>query len=343
MIIDIQSFIESRRPYWNEFESHLENLEARRAARLSVREVTRLHYLYERVSADLAAMSTFAAEQTTREYLEALVARAYGEIHETRNKTHRFAPLRWFLWTFPRTFRRQWRAFQLSVLLTLAGAAFGGLAIAVDSNAKSVILPFDHLLGDPSERVQDEEEPEGDRIHGSKMRGAAWYWTHNTRVSLTTMALGFTWGIGTIILLFYNGVILGAVILDYIFAGESVFLMGWLLPHGAIEIPAILVAGQAGLVLAGALIGWKTSLTLRERMRHIAPDLVTLVFGVVLMLFWAGIIEAFMSQYHEPILPYSFKISFGTLELALLVIYLAACGRRMKGEARPSGEGDAAH
>jgi uncharacterized membrane protein SpoIIM required for sporulation len=328
MIIDIQQFIEGRRAIWTEFEERLEKLESRAAGRLSVREVMRLHYLYERVSADLAAMSTFAAERTTREYLEALVARAYGEIHETRDKTHRFAPLRWFLWTFPCTFRRQWRAFQLATLLTIVGAAFGGIALSVDPAAKSVILPFDHLLGDPSERVHQEEGATNDQMRGSKIQGAAWYWTHNTRVSLTTMALGFTWGIGTIILLFYNGVILGAVITDYLLAGEAPFLIGWLLPHGAVEIPAILVAGQAGLVLAGALIGWKTSRTLRERMRQISPDLVTLVFGVALMLFWAGIIESFMSQYHEPVLPYSFKIAFGTFELALLFVYLGICGRK---------------
>lgn len=331
MIIDIQSFIASRRPYWNEFEKRLEALEGKNSSRLSVREVTRLHYLYERVSADLAAMSTFAAEQTTREYLEALVARAYGEIHETRDKTHRFAPLRWLLQTFPRTFRRQWRAFQLATLLTLAGASFGAFAVAVDSDAKSVILPFEHLLGDPSERVREEESIEDDRMQGMKARGAAWYWTHNTRVSLTVMALGFTWGIGTIILLFYNGVILGAVVLDYILAGEAVFLTGWILPHGSIEIPAILIAGQAGLVLAGALVGWKKSFTLRERMREIAPDLVTLVFGVALMLLWAGIIESFFSQYHAPVLPYSFKIAFGSIEFALLIVYLTACGRKGQG------------
>ena len=70
------------------------------------------------------------------------------------------------------------------------------------------------------------------------------------------MATGITWGAGTLILLFYNGVILGAVAADYIAGGQGVFLAGWLLPHGSIEIPAILLGGQAGFILAGALIGW---------------------------------------------------------------------------------------
>ena len=68
--------------------------------------------------------------------------------------------------------------------------------------------------------------------------------THNIKVSILTFAMGMTYGLGTIILLFYNGVILGAVAFDYILAGESIFLVGWLLPHGSIEIPAIFNPGM---------------------------------------------------------------------------------------------------
>jgi hypothetical protein len=62
-------------------------------------------------------------------------------------------------------------------------------------------------------------------------------------------------------------------------------------------------------------------------MRAIAPDLVTLIFGVALMLIWAGFIEAFLSQYHQPVIPYWAKIAFGTVELLLLILFLAKSGR----------------
>ena len=82
-------------------------------------------------------------------------------------------------------------------------------------------------------------------------------------VQVLVLAMGMTWGIGTILLIFYNGVILGAVAIDYILAGQTKFLMGWLMPHGVIEIPAVLIAGQAGFVLARALIGWGTRESVR--------------------------------------------------------------------------------
>ena len=141
-----------------------------------------------------------------------------------------------------------------------------------------------------------------------------------------TMALGMTWGVGTLAVLFGNGVLLGAVCMDYIRAGEGVFLTGWLLPHGATEIPAILIAGQAGFLLAQALIGWGTRDPLRERMRAIGPDVVTLIAGVTLLLVWAGFVEAYLSQYHF-VVPFWLKIAFGVAELVLLFLYLSLSGR----------------
>jgi uncharacterized membrane protein SpoIIM required for sporulation len=328
MIIDLQKFIFEARPNWSALESLLDKLETEPEHRMNLSGVKRFHYLYQQASSDLSKLKTFSAEPNTRRYLESLVGRAYAEIHGAREKAHRFAPLRWFLKTFPRTFRRYVRAFWLAQTAMLVGSLLGAFILAVAPDSKSVLLPFPHLLGDPSERVAREEGAENDRLENAKTSFSAYLMTHNTRVSIFTLALGVTWGIGTAIMLFYNGVILGAVAWDYIMAGEAQFLLGWLLPHGAIEIPAILLAGQAGLVLAGAIIGWGQTISLKMRLRKIVPDLVTLIMGVALMLVWAGIVEAFLSQYHEPVIPYGAKIGFGALELLLLVVYLTKSGKK---------------
>jgi uncharacterized membrane protein SpoIIM required for sporulation len=243
--------------------------------------------------------------------------------------------LHWFFTIFPQTFRKHIRAFWICLAAMLVGGAFGGFVIVVDPDVKEVLLPFSHLHGDPSERVAKEEAADDDRLAGGKTSFSSYLMTHNTKVSIFTLALGVTWGIGTLIMLFYNGVILGAVALDYVLAGETAFLLGWLLPHGVIEIPAIVLAGQAGLVLAGALIGWGRSISLKERLRNISGDLVTLIMGVAVMLIWAGIVEAFFSQYHEPVIPYEVKIGFGVLEFILLILFLAKSGRRGGGKLHP--------
>lgn len=328
MIIDLQKFITEERLYWAELEAVLDRLERKPAEKLALGALERFHYLYQRASADLAKISTFSAEPHTRQYLESLVGRAFGEIHETRDKPHRLRPLHWFFNTFPQTFRKHLRAFWISLIAILVGAAFGGFIVIVDSSTKQILLPFSHLQGDPSDRVKKEESADTDRLKGAKSSFSSFLMTHNTKVAIFTLALGMTWGIGTLIMLFYNGVILGAVAVDYVLAGESAFLLGWLLPHGAIEIPAILLAGQAGIVLASALIGWGKPISLRMRLRKTSNDLVTLISGVALMLVWAGVVEAFFSQYHEPIIPYHIKIAFGCFELLILALFLGRAGRK---------------
>jgi len=343
MILDLQRFVREGQPLWDELDAMLARLERDPAAQMSLEQAKRLHFLHQRASADLARVMTFAAEPAVRGHLETLVGRAYGEIHRQRRGASQWSPWRWFSRSFPQAFRRRIQAFALAGAVTLAGCAFGAGALLFDPEAKPVLLPFEHLQGDPRERVAEEEKEGGRHVDSSRAVFSSQLMTHNTRVSVLALALGMTWAVGTFVLLFYNGVILGAVATDYIVAGQGTFLTGWLLPHGSVEIPAILIAGQAGFVLGGALIGWGRRETLRERMRAVGPDLATLIGGVAIMLVWAGIVESFFSQYHEPVLPYAVKIAFGLLELGGLVAFLGFAGRRIAtgGEKHGPAEGAA--
>jgi uncharacterized membrane protein SpoIIM required for sporulation len=204
------------------------------------------------------------------------------------------------------------------------------MATYFDPDSRHVTMPFGLDSLKPSERVKRDENASEDKLAGRKTTFSAALMTNNIRVSITTLAFGATWGVGTILLLFYNGVILGAVATDYIGDGQARFLLGWLMPHGVVEIPAILVAGQAGLVLALAFIGWGDRAALGTRLRHVSKDVVTLSIGFALMLVWAGFVESFLSQYHEPIIPYNAKIAFGAVELVLLTLFFARSGANTK-------------
>jgi uncharacterized membrane protein SpoIIM required for sporulation len=326
MIIDIAKFIEDEQPYWSELEGILGALSRDNNRKMDLEEIRRFHYLYQRASADLGKIMTFSSQTGIKNYLESLVAKAYCEIHETRIHSKTFSPRRFIFKTFPRAFRFHIKAFYLSIAITLAGCIFGGLAIMLDPDAKAVIVSFEHLTGDPSKRVDKEENNNIDVMESRKLIFSSQLMTNNINVAILSMALGMTFGVGTIIILFYNGVILGAVAIDYMLAGESVFLLGWLLPHGVIEIPAILLGGQAGFILAESIIGRGSSITMRKRLANVSRDVVTIISGAAVMLVWAGIIESFFSQYHEPIIPYSVKIGFGVLELILLTWLLFRSG-----------------
>jgi uncharacterized membrane protein SpoIIM required for sporulation len=324
VIVDWSRFVEAEKTYWDELEQALTKLESNPEHAMLPAEVERLHYLYERCSGDLARLDAFS-EPRLRASLESLVSRAYGAIYETR------APIRlnWkaAIYAFPRAFRRHFGAFQLALGITILGCAFGWFAIKQDPQAKSVLMPFPGLMLSPHDRVAMEESSKIDRMNGVKASFSGQLMTHNIQVAIMTMAAGITWGAGTLLLLFYNGVILGAVAADYIAGGQGTFLAGWLLPHGSIEIPAILLGGQAGFILAGALIGWGSGLSRTARLRAIAGDLFTIIAGAACLLVWAGMVEAFVSQYHQPVLPYALKIAFGVCELVALAAFLWWTGR----------------
>ncbi len=328
MILNIDTFIAEERPFWEELEGFLQRSGKEGRKRFSLEEIRRFHYLYQRASASLGRLATFSAEPETKGYLENLIARAYADIHEQRKKGWKRTKAQQLFRAFPQAFRRHVNAFYLVLVVTLVGASFGGFVLIKDPQAKAVLLPFAHLHNSPEERVAQEVKEKGEHLSGQQAQFAGSLMTHNIKVAIFALGLGLTFGIGTLITLFYNGVILGAVSVDYIMAGQTTFLAGWLLPHGSIEIPAFLVAGQAGLVLAKALIGHGDRTPAGQRLRRILPDLTVLISGVAVMLIWAGLIESFFSQYHAPVIPYSLKISFGAIELLLLVFYLGLVGKR---------------
>ena len=202
-----------------------------------------------------------------------------------------------------------------------------------DPAAVDVLLPADYLRN-PGQRVDQEVKGQNRHVDSAQIEAAfsAQLITHNIQVALLAAALGVTYGIGTALLLFENGVLLGAVAVRYTQQGFGLFVTAWLLPHGAFEIPSILIAGQAGFYLARLLLRRSEDRDMRLAMR----EWLVLIGGLALMLVWAGLMEAFFSQHHAPVLPYGFKVGIGAAELVLLAIYLLLIGRRV-----PSAKGDA--
>jgi len=336
VILDLERFQAQSRPGWEKLETLLATVEDRPERRLSSQEAELLQELYARVAADLNRVTHGALAPEVERYLERLVARAYAELYYAPpTRSELWQPRRWLrvFSAFPEAFRRQWRCFALAAAITVLGCAFGGLAIRFDPASVEALLPADYLRH-PGERIQQEES---DKRHPHSAQFEAVFSAelirHNIQVALLAAALGATFGVGTALLLFENGVLLGAVAERYAQKGFGLFVTAWLLPHGALEIPSILIAGQAGFYLARLLLRRRENRDMRKEML----EWLLLVAGLTMMLVWAGLIEAFFSQHHAPTLPYGFKIFVGGVELALLTLYLLLVGRRQTASQHQTG------
>ncbi|HBC86144.1 MAG TPA: hypothetical protein DCZ94_04230 [Lentisphaeria bacterium] len=328
MILDVERFISNNEQSWKELEELLDVFDAGVGSGIPLEKARRLHYLYEKVSDDLVKISTLSGEKVLTKYLGNLVSRAYSRIHTRKHGMADIALKKWFFETFPRTFRRNILFFHLSLFITMFGFAIGGVALFADPSSKEILIPeqFYHLRISPRERIVREEKNNGAKmLENRQSQFAAFLMTNNIRVSINAFAMGILFGLGTVLILFYNGVLLGAICIDYISGGGSAFLFGWLLPHGVVEIPAILIAGQAGLILGKSILKPEGTGRIASLKRHMG-DLVTLICGCAMLLVWAGIVESFFSQYHWPVIPYYAKITFGIVELVVLSCYLMFSG-----------------
>jgi uncharacterized membrane protein SpoIIM required for sporulation len=344
MILDLDHFLRRERPYWDELESYLRRVVSAEPV-ANVEEARRFYYLYQRAVSDLAKIRTFAAEPKLTAYLENLVAQAYMQLHRRRDRRTRFRPFHWFFSMFPEALRRQVWALWLSLATSLLGAVLGAGLMWHNPEVKLDLLPqqFGHLNGTPTERVQSEEENASENA-AQVSEGAASFsgrlMQNNISVALRCLAFGLLAGVFTFVLLFYNGVILGLICYDYISDGQGHFLTAWLLPHGVPELTAIFIGGQGGIVLGRALVGWGSNVGLRQRLRLVRDDLATLAGGLIIMLIFAGFVEAFISQYHGPKV-YGWKIFFGVVELVVMIAFFYYGGRywwqRKKSAQTPEG------
>lgn len=322
---DVNRFLAERRPEWDALETLLARVESKGLGSLGIDGARRFGKLYRSVSSDLIRARTELVDASVTDYLNDLVARSYAHIHAGSGQRGRHI-LRFFLEGYPRLVREEWKAITISALLLLSGAVVGATAVALDPDALGVLIPEQHQAWTPEERIARDTE-HGSHSGENAAAFSSFLFTHNIQVSFLVFTLGITFGVGTVSTLFYNGVPLGALAMQYHQAGQDLFFWAWILPHGIPELTSIFVAGGAGLVIARGLLlpGRRRR---RDALVHEARRASRLVVGTMPVLIGAGLIEGSISQLHEPIVPYWLKLLFALLVGAGLYAWLFLAGRR---------------
>jgi uncharacterized membrane protein SpoIIM required for sporulation len=323
---DVNRFVAERGPVWSRLETLLQSVERDGLASLDLVAAREFGRLYRAVSSDLIRARTELVNATVVDYLNDIVARCYALIHAS-SRTGQPRVLRFFLVTFPQVFRRELRMFALAAAILLAGSALGATFVAIDPHALGALIPDGHQEHTPSERVSREETADATISGSSSAAFSGWLFTHNIEVSFLVFALGLTFGVGSVALLFYNGVPLGALGMQYHLAGKGMFFWAWILPHGIPELTEVCVAGAAGLVLARGL--WLPGPRRRsDALASEAKTAATLVLGGMPLLVLAGVIEGTVSQMHEPFLPYWAKLVLAAAVGTGMWLFLLRGGRK---------------
>lgn len=324
---DVNRFLVERRPDWEALEALLAQVEVKGQRSLGIEGARRFGKLYRSVSSDLIRARTELVDASVTDYLNDLTARSYAYVHAGSHERGRHV-LRFFIEGFPRLFREEWKAIALAGCLLLAGGAVGATAVAFDRDALGVLIPEQHRAWTPEERIAQDRE-RGAHSGDQAAQFSSFLFTHNIKVSFLVFALGVTFGVGTVSVLFYNGVPLGALAMQYHEAGQGLFFWAWILPHGIPELTSIFIAGGAGLLLARGLLvpGRRTR---RDALVHEARRAARLVVGAMPILVVSGFIEGTVSQLHAPVVPYWLKLVFALLVGVGLYAWLLLAGRRTR-------------
>jgi len=260
---------------------------------LSGAELREMALLYRQIASDLSALRQEQTARNVETQLNQLLARAHEIVYSGR-KTQFVDIWKFFREVYPRIFRKLLPFTLASLALFLAGALLGSVLTLTRPEFER------HLLGPSMIDTIERHEMWTHSVTSMAPQASSAIMTNNLSVTFATFAAGMTAGLGTLYMIGWNGILLGVIATACHQASMSVKLWSFVAPHGSLELPAIVIAGGAGLRLAQGLLfpgiyrrGHSLALGSAEAVR--------LVGGVIPMLVVAGILEGFFSPSSAPV------------------------------------------
>ncbi len=314
-------FRQEREEGWRRLEALLARVERGSAASLSYEEMVALPGLYRSALSSLSVARAISLDRSVIEYLEALCARAYFFVYGARS-TLRQRLAGFFAHAWPAAVRAIWRETLVALAILLVGVLAGYLLTIRDPDWFYSFVGQDMASGrDPTattEFLRRTLYDDGGRKGLSAL--ATFLFTHNAEIALFAFALGFAFGVPTAILVAMNGATLGAFFAVYVSHHLGFQLGGWIFIHGVTELFAVTLAGAAGFRLGWTLAfpGGRTRVDAMGQAGRLAA---TVMAGVVVMLFCAGLLEGFARQLIKLDLV-RYGVAIGTAALWLSYFYL---------------------
>ncbi len=290
-------WLEKRKRHWTRLEQLLEQRKNHGLNSLTRSELQELGLLYRQAAADLSALREDPSGKSYARFLNLLLARAHNTIYAGQ-KSRGSGIIHFYLYEYPRVFRRNLGLISIAFLLFVLGALTGLLLTRTDS------------------------------IVGLEPTASSAIMTNNIGVCFFAFAGGITAGLFTIYLQVFNGVMIGVIGTACWLHGMSIPLWSFVAPHGVLELPAIFISGGAGLRIAQGML-FPGLLTRRDSIAKSGREAVRLVLGIIPMLIVAGIIEGFISPSG---LNWKFKFALAAAISVIFWAYLLISFRRTADE-----------
>jgi uncharacterized membrane protein SpoIIM required for sporulation len=304
-------WILKRRPHWDRLSSLLAQSDASGLGQLSRAELQEMALLYRQVAADLSVLRQDSTARTYAAHVNQLLARAHHIIYSGQ-KTNLLTLFRFLRDEYPAIFQQQIGY----VLASLAVSLAWGLLGAALTNARPEFMR--HFVGPAMIATMERHQMWTESIVTVAPMETSHIMTNNLSVCFAIFAGGIVFGVGTFFYLYVNGMMLGVIGAACHQYGMSLALWSFVAPHGALELPSIIIAGAAGFRLGHAML-FPGALRWKESIARGGLEASRLISGTIPMLVVAGCLEGFFSPSHAPIW---LKFTVGGMLFTLLNLWL---------------------
>jgi len=313
-----ERFVARQEARWSAFNALASTVARRGLDSLAPEELPAFAARYREIAADLARARTYGADQATIHRLERLVSAGHNALYrDERHTVHRLWEV--LMRECPAAVVQAW-PFVLTAFLAFAIPAMGGYAALRDRPALAEeILPDQMLRRAEAGATRVEEGRKYFQAEGSSRPYVATFIiTNNVRVAAACFAGGIFLGVGSLVLLAFNGVAMGTIGGHFANMGLFGYLMEFIVGHGVLELFAIWVAGAAGF-----LLGWSIlvpgRLTRSAALVSSGHRAVRMIAATTLLLLLAGLIEGFLSAGDHD---FSYRAAVSGASVVLLLLYL---------------------
>jgi uncharacterized membrane protein SpoIIM required for sporulation len=296
LLVNASRFRAAHELDWNRLDGIVSRIERRGIGALSENDLLMLPLLYRSALSSLSVARETSLDRALVAYLEDLCTRAYFQVYGVPNSF--WSQLAdFFVRGWPLAAQSLWRETLVAALLTLAGALTGFLLVLHDPSVYYAIMP--DALTDGRDPAATTEALRATLYANGKQDGLAVFatalFTHNAQIAIFAFALGFAFAIPTVLLILYNGLMLGAFLALFASKGLLVPAAGWLMIHGTTEIFAIILSGAAGFRI-GTAIAFPGRAARTDFAFAVGRRASVAMAGAVVMLIVAGILEGIGRQ-----------------------------------------------
>jgi uncharacterized membrane protein SpoIIM required for sporulation len=296
--VNATRFRQAHESDWMRLEDIVTRMEKRSIRSLSDDDLLALPGLYRTTLSSLSVARDTSLDRSLITYLERLCTRAYFQIYGVQTPPWRQL-VGFFAHGWPAAVRSLWRETVFCVLLTFGAAFLADLLIRSDPSWYYSIIPQGLAGGrDPTSSAAALRETLYAAPHGKEdWLGvfATFLFTHNSQIAIFAFALGFAFAVPTVLLVLYNGLMLGAFYAVFAAKGLGPNVAAWLMIHGTTEIFAICISGAAGMRI-GLSIAFPGRYSRADAAVRAGRVAATAMAGTVLMLAVAGLLEGIGRQ-----------------------------------------------